>query len=368
MKPYAAVITEYNPFHFGHEYQLRQILSDIGGCVCVMSSFAVQRGEFAVCDKYSRAKAAVMCGASLVVENPFPWCSASAADFAAAGVHLAYVTGAKYLAFGIQTDFLLLKEIAALRKSDECPGRVRAYIKNGIRSYPKALEALTADVFGTAAASEMRKPNNILAVEYLINLPDGMTAYPIMRMENFESATQIRAKADMLPSLPDCSRMAMETAATVDRAAENTVLMTLLRQNLGKKSNIYGLEDGLVGLTAKALCSSRSVEEMTAKCQNASYTASRIRRSILHTAFGVTSGNIRSKSAYTVMLAADSRGREILRDGMRIRTVTKPSDGMNMKGIAGRQFRFAVAAENIASAAYCGKDYFPLTAVPYIGK
>ena len=50
------VICEYNPFHRGHEKQLRQIRAALGentGVVCLMSGSFVQRGEPAVFDKLS---------------------------------------------------------------------------------------------------------------------------------------------------------------------------------------------------------------------------------------------------------------------------------------------------------------------------
>ena len=53
-----------------------------------MSGNATQRGELAVADKYTRAAMAVSCGADVVLELPYPYCAASAAYFAGAGVAL----------------------------------------------------------------------------------------------------------------------------------------------------------------------------------------------------------------------------------------------------------------------------------------
>ncbi|MBO4277044.1 MAG: nucleotidyltransferase family protein, partial [Clostridia bacterium] len=74
---FAAVICEYNPFHRGHLYQLNRIKDSFDGVICVMSGDAVQRGDFAVAGKYLRARAALECGADLVLELPAPWCCAS---------------------------------------------------------------------------------------------------------------------------------------------------------------------------------------------------------------------------------------------------------------------------------------------------
>ena len=80
-----AIICEYNPFHKGHERQINIIRDSFGpdcAILSLMSGNWVQRGEAAVCDKYSRAKAAIMCGSDVVLELPYPWSSSCAEHFA----------------------------------------------------------------------------------------------------------------------------------------------------------------------------------------------------------------------------------------------------------------------------------------------
>ena len=60
-----AIITEYNPFHNGHKYQidtLRSMFEEELCIVAIMSGNFVQRGEMAIADKLIRARAAVDCG------------------------------------------------------------------------------------------------------------------------------------------------------------------------------------------------------------------------------------------------------------------------------------------------------------------
>ena len=47
-----AVISEYNPFHNGHQYQLNKIkeLTDCYTILCIMSGNYTQRGEIAILD------------------------------------------------------------------------------------------------------------------------------------------------------------------------------------------------------------------------------------------------------------------------------------------------------------------------------
>ena len=84
--PVAGMITEYNPLHHGHVHLLEETRRRLGpetGILCVMSGNYVQRGDFALTDKWSRAAAAVRSGADLVLELPLPWAAASAGGFAA---------------------------------------------------------------------------------------------------------------------------------------------------------------------------------------------------------------------------------------------------------------------------------------------
>ena len=87
------IICEYNPFHFGHAYQIKNLKERFDTVVCILGGNISQRGEAAVSDRYIRAKAALQNGADLVVELPAPWCCASAREFAAGGVFLAKELG-----------------------------------------------------------------------------------------------------------------------------------------------------------------------------------------------------------------------------------------------------------------------------------
>ena len=68
-----ACVAEYNPFHRGHEAQLRLLRERFGPDCAVAVALGgcfTQRGETAVFTKYARAEAAVRCGADLVLELP----------------------------------------------------------------------------------------------------------------------------------------------------------------------------------------------------------------------------------------------------------------------------------------------------------
>jgi len=105
MEKAVGVICEFNPFHNGHAHFLRKVKEAFPQkpVVCVMSGNFVQRGSFAIQEKYSRAKCAVLCGADLVLELPFPFSSLSAESFARSAVSVLNEIGVvDTLAFGCE--------------------------------------------------------------------------------------------------------------------------------------------------------------------------------------------------------------------------------------------------------------------------
>lgn len=73
----AAVIAEYNPFHNGHAYQLREIRRQTGAdlILVMMSGDFVQRGAPACTDKYTRCRMALAAVQIWSVNSRFtvPW-------------------------------------------------------------------------------------------------------------------------------------------------------------------------------------------------------------------------------------------------------------------------------------------------------
>ena len=164
------IIAEYNPFHYGHSWQLQELrrrYANTVGIIVVMSGSITQRGEICVFDKWDRARHAVRGGADLVLELPFVFACRSAQDFARGGVSLLSRLGVVgHLAFGTETEDVGPLHKAALRTdSDDVQRCLSAYLEDG-HSYAAALSRA---LMRSAEISEdlLRAPNNILAIEYL---------------------------------------------------------------------------------------------------------------------------------------------------------------------------------------------------------
>lgn len=184
------IVTEYNPFHKGHKYQIDKIRQETGAdfIIVAMSGNFLQRGVPALCDKFIRTEMALRCGADLVLEIPTLWATASAEYFAHGGVELLANTGVvTHIAFGAETDDLeSLVEVSSILKKE--PDIYRNVLSNSIRSgnsFPVARkQALITSLpdFEPEKLSEiLDNPNNILALEYLKAIPDHITPILIKR-------------------------------------------------------------------------------------------------------------------------------------------------------------------------------------------
>lgn len=185
-----AIITEYNPMHLGHLYQIEYVKNTFGeDCriILVMSGNFVQRGEPALYSKYERAEDAVKSGASMVVELPVSFASASAKEFASAAIKLISSLGVVDTIVAGAEDAELIRFNKFFDKVNEIlhdePSNfqelLRIYLNEG-KNFAEARSLSLADLLGKDNNSNdeslnldkkkiqnlLKKSNNILALEY----------------------------------------------------------------------------------------------------------------------------------------------------------------------------------------------------------
>lgn len=171
------IIAEYNPFHNGHLHHLQESirLSQADYTIVVMSGNFMQRGTPALMDKYSRAKAALSCGADLVLELPAYYAAGSAEYFALGGISLLNKLGVvTHLCFGSECgDLEFLSRIAEItsEESPEYQACLLSHLRSG-KTYPSARTAAILEVCPelSSSISVLSSPNNILGIEYLKNI------------------------------------------------------------------------------------------------------------------------------------------------------------------------------------------------------
>ena len=161
------IVAEYNPFHKGHMYQIDCAKQKGFDTVAIaMSGSCVQRGEFALLNKFERAKYAVNCGASLVCEIPYPYSSQSAEGFAKSGVHILKNLGVDALCFGSESgDIRLLCSIADFLLSEEYETLLKKHLENNT-PFATARERAILEKFDVNR-DVIAASNDILALEYI---------------------------------------------------------------------------------------------------------------------------------------------------------------------------------------------------------
>lgn len=185
----AGIIAEYNPFHKGHEYQIRYTKERLKAdyVIVAMSGDYVQRGTPALISKHARAEMALRCGADLVLEMPVSISTASAEAFAMGGVSLLDGLGVvDMLCFGSESgEISALKELAEIlvEEPEEYKKLLKSFLSEGMTFPAARSQALTeffknprnfsGDDFDgvlTPLLNEVTQilntPNNILGIEY----------------------------------------------------------------------------------------------------------------------------------------------------------------------------------------------------------
>ena len=355
-----AIISEYNPFHNGHLYQIEKIREHFGedtAIIAVMSSNFTQRADVAIMDKWARAEAAVRCGVDLVLELPFPYSVSSAEFFASAGVHIVNSIGVvDVLAFGSEIgDVKILEKVAGEISSplvDEEISRLTADKSTDNLGFAEIREQAFKNIFGyTPPISDA---NNILAIEYIKalsaqkssiepftikrtgadynnrNLSDGTiqsaTAIRDLFRHNIDSASRFIPKnafdcilnekcIGAFPCDQEILFPAVAAAFTLNFTDDDT--------------DIHDVGGGLYNRLKNKSLEATSIQSLVELTATKKYTTARIKRGIWYSLLGVTSSDVRALPEYTQVLGMDKIGQALLKKIKKtscISVLTKPSD------------------------------------------
>lgn len=399
-----AIISEYNPFHLGHKYQIdeiRRILGDDTAVIAIMSGNFTQRAEPAVCDKTIRAEAACECGINLVLELPFPYCMSSAEFFAKSGVYIAEKIGVvDYLAFGSESgDISEISNIAAAMTSDEYKltlddlGRNPEYKGYG---YPELCQIALSKVYGREITREFFTPNNILGIEYIKAIHEfgcKITPITIRRegsgyhdiinpMAQFQSATAIREEladdnVSALDYVPEIAKNIYLKSIEGGKMPSDesrldlSVISTFRLNSPVSGTEIHDAAGGLYNRLCEMSAEANSISSLTSMTETKKYTKTRIKRAIWNTYFGVTSSDVKALPAYTQVLAMDTVGRSLLKRIKKMSdfpVITKPSSYKDMGDEVCRQKEMSNRADAVYGLTLknANSGRFSLTFTPYV--
>lgn len=340
------IVVEYNPFHLGHLYHLRESVRRLkpDGVVVVMSGHFVQRGEPAMLSKWDRAQMAVRAGVDVVLELPYAFCCQSARIFASGAVDVLASTGVvTHLSFGSEDgDLEGLLRLASLLLEE--PPAFKAlfdrYVSEGF-SFPEARRLALEGFLGGGLERVKFLSNNILGLEYLRRLLE--RGYPIEPMtirrvgaayldpklgDGPASATGIRRALErgereaLSPYLPGHSyriicRALDEGRAVVGRDLFSRLVLSAIRRSSPEEmGRVFEMREGIENRIHRAAFEASSLDELIGMVYTKRYTKTAIQRMLCHLLVGYTKEMAQSFEAsgprYLRVLGFSGRGRRIL--------------------------------------------------------
>lgn len=328
------IISEFNPFHSGHEFLLNQarLIAQNDPIVIIMSGNYVQRGEMAIMSKWERAKAALQSGADLVFEMPFSTAVEPADLFSLGNIEQLSKLGVTDLVFGVEDANLNFAYLGG--KIAEIPQNHMDF-KDYSQTYSTQYNQMVAREVG----HEINQPNAILGLAYSVanyNLGSPLKLHPINRIGAghddllqrsgvVQSASAIR---NLLLHGEDTSNLkywmpkAEAAVLSKQKVYPNwNLLYPFLKYRIESSSvedlrQIYQMSEGLEYKMKQEIHLSRDFTEFLRRIKSKRYTYSRLRRLSLYTLLNVTQDDIiASFNHESLMLLGFSKiGRNFLRD------------------------------------------------------
>ncbi|NLC48201.1 MAG: nucleotidyltransferase [Tenericutes bacterium] len=288
------IVVEYNPFHNGHLYQIKEIkkiFKDSLIIVCMSSSFT-QRGELSILNKYDKTKVAIENGVDIVVELPYVYSVQSSDIFAKYSVSLLNTLHIDTLVFGTETkDITNIIEVAnAQTLNKEYDLHVKKHLDKGI-SYPAALSNALKDI----GSYSIESPNDLLALSYIkeiYNSKYNIDIYNIKRTNDFHdklsndkivSATNIREKIN---NNKDFSKQVPKNVYNILKNKKfDNKYFDYLKYKIYSEDDLnkyLDVDEGLSVRIKKYIDKSNSTDELIKNIKTKRYTYNRISRMLNH--------------------------------------------------------------------------------------
>lgn len=398
------IIAEYNPFHNGHLYHIKESKKLTGAdyVVCVMSGNFIQRGEPALIDKWARAEMAVKGGVDLVIELPSVYACSSAEHFAFGSINILDRLGIiDYICFGSESGNISeLDKTAEIlcEESNEFKKTIKKHLDKGI-SFPSARQIALQNVSGLCSKN-ISTSNNILGVEYLKalkKLNSGIKPFTIKRIANqyncetltgeISSATSIRKALFrfLLDNNTDCLEEFSKTmpyfsfeillnkinSYLIDLKSYELIVLSFIRtKTIAELKQINEVGEGLENRIKKAAERSTSYNKLIEYLKTKRYTETRLKRIIVNILAGLTKEdficfNSNGGPQYARVLAFNDKGRILLsaaKEHSSIPIIIKPSEilktGCNTADaeLAAKMFEIENRLTNIYSLLFSDKS------------
>ncbi|SHI72571.1 Predicted nucleotidyltransferase [Dethiosulfatibacter aminovorans DSM 17477] len=349
------IISEFNPFHNGHEYLLKKVKEKYKpDCiVIIMSGNFVQRGDMAIIDKWRRAEAAVIGGGNIVLELPLPYAVQNAEMFAKGALGILSKMDVGSICFGTESkdlnDIINISKLLS-KETLEFKAMLKSNLNKGY-SYPMAISMTVGENL-----DHVFTPNNILGIEYVktiiknnynikpLNIERIGSSYNSSQMEGqYSSASAIRNTLlgsndpNVFDSVPLYSHERI--MSFLDSYGKFNSLnhcyplvqYKMLSSSHNDLTNIYDMKEGIENRFKKNLGIHESLDQFIKGVKSKRFTYSRIQRIILNTLLNLTNDLYESIQIENInnvrVLSFDKKGQLFMKNNKhRINFITKKSD------------------------------------------
>ncbi|WP_347860675.1 nucleotidyltransferase [Salimicrobium sp. PL1-032A] len=304
------IIVEYNPFHLGHLYHAEQSKKQTGAdcTIAVMSGPFLQRGEPAIIDKWTRARAALSGAVDLVVELPHLFAVQHGDYFSKGAVETLNHLHVSSICFGSEQGTItpFLTSHKTWKENRHAFDRILTFHLDAGLSFPEA-SRLAYEAIGISEL-DVSRPNNILGYSYIKAIDRYAPAIQpatIKRLNSDYHDESMSGSISSATSIRNALHENGELTREIRQALPPSTIRALSDYRLNKGlwhswdhyfpllqyliqisspeelREIHGMEEGLEHRIVKA-ADSTSFQEMMEKVKTKRYTWTRLQRLFVH--------------------------------------------------------------------------------------
>lgn len=316
------IIAEYNPFHNGHLYHLKEIKKMFPDytIILVMSGNFMQRGETSVINKYTKTKIALDNNIDLVIELPFNFATQSADIFAKGSLQILNKLKVDYLIFGSETnDIQKLKSFAHIQLNNtQYDDQVKKYLNEGV-NYPTALSKTLKEMTG----KEIDTPNDILGLSYVreiiqnnynikpICIKRTSDYHDINANDSIISASNIRNKLKKKLSVKNYVPKSAYKYLNNDLSFIDNYydyLKYSIIENIDNLNLFLTVDEGINNRIKKYIYTSKNYDELIKNIKTKRYTYNKISRMLCHILTGYKKSDKKEDVEYIRILGMNKKG------------------------------------------------------------
>jgi len=351
------IIAEYNPFHNGHLYHLKESKKATGAeyTVAIISGNFTQRGSTSIIDKWKKTEMALQNGVDLIIELPVLYSISSSENFAEGSIKILNSLGIiDFLSFGSETSNIkILNNFANILYDEpkEYKKILSNYLDTGL-SFPKARENALLEYIKNFEdvntnfdnyQNILSSPNNILGIEYLkalkkykssikpvcikrsiadynssdisinTSIASATAIRELIKNKNFNTIkTVIPEKSYSI--LADC----INSGCIIPdlNCFEKEIIYVLRKMSIKEIANLPDVSEGLEFLIKKTVNSCNTLTELLNTIKSKRYTITRLQRILLYALLDISKKDMKlSKevdSPYIRVLGFNDNGKKLI--------------------------------------------------------